>query len=394
MTTTGTHLRMALFGAVLMVHSGLAAQASARAELDSDALAAKITETLSLQPGERVLLVGHPGFARGLIRPLRTAVAQAGGVDMGFIEVLSQPWPPGQGAEAYARSAREARTTFREMFNGRIDATVFLPGATTDHPAYQAIQDLLNAGQGRAIHFHWAANGSVLTIPGHPVPPAFAVDQMYERAVLDTDYQAIGAAQLAFEEAMRIGEVRVTTPAGTDLRFRIGDRPVNRQDGDASAARASKARILVDREIELPAGAIRVAPIEESVQGRIVFPLSTWRGRTVKDLGLDFVDGVLVEVSAESGTESVEAELNEAGPESRRLREFGLGFNPILAVPEEGRWIPYYGYGAGVVRISLGDNIELGGAVGGGYFRWNFFDDASVWVGGELWVQDGRMLVR
>ena len=71
---------------------------------------------------------------------------------MGFLEVLSQPWPAGDAGEAYGRSAAEARTTFREMFDGRIDATVFLPGATTDHPAYAAIQDLLNAGQGRANH--------------------------------------------------------------------------------------------------------------------------------------------------------------------------------------------------------------------------------------------------
>jgi hypothetical protein len=62
-----------------------------------------------------------------------------------------------------------------------------------------------------------------------------------------------------------------------------------------------------------------------------------------------------------------------AGASGRRFREFALGFNALLAVPDETPWIPYYGYGAGVVRLSLGDNSELGGAVGGGYVRWNFF---------------------
>ena len=76
------------------------------------------------------------------------------------------------------------------------------------------------------------------------------------------------------------------------------------------------------------------------------------------------------------------------------MREFALGFNPLLAVPEQGRWIPYYGYGAGAVRLSLGDNLELGGAVGGGYFRWNFFEDASVWIDGDLWVRDGKLVGR
>lgn len=36
-----------------------------------------------------------------------------------------------------------------------------------------------------------------------------------------------------------------------------------------------------------------------------------------------------------------------------------------VAPPEENPWIPYYGYGAGVVRLSLRDNSELGGEVRG-----------------------------
>ena len=63
------------------------------------------------------------------------------------------------------------------------------------------------------------------------------------------------------------GEVRVTTPAGTDVRFRVGDRPFNRQTGDASKANARRGRIRIDRHTELPAGVMRVAPIESSVNG-------------------------------------------------------------------------------------------------------------------------------
>tara|TARA_Y100000590_G_scaffold362195_3_gene419241 strand:- start:2093 stop:2314 length:222 start_codon:yes stop_codon:yes gene_type:complete len=73
----------------------------------------------------------------------------------------------------------------------------------------------------------------------------------------------------------------------------------------------------------------------------------------------------VVKVTAESGKEHVEAEMKQAGNVGRRFREFALGFNPQLAVPERNPWIPYYGYGAGVVRLSHGDNSELGGAVRG-----------------------------
>ena len=90
---------------------------------------------------------------------------------------------------------------------------------------------------------------------------------------------------------------------------------------------------------------------------------------------------------------AVEAELSQAGPGGRAFRELALGFNPLLAIPTSGdRWIPYYGYGAGVVRLSLGDNTELGGTVGGGYVRWNFFIDATVTIGDRTWVQDGHLV--
>jgi hypothetical protein len=57
-------------------------------------------------------------------------------------------------------------------------------------------------------------------------------------------------------------------------------------------------------------------------------------------------------------------------------------------------WIPYYGYGAGVVRLSLGDNSELGGNVKGGYVRWNFFVDTTVAVGAQVWIKDGKLVAR
>jgi hypothetical protein len=194
---------------------------------------------------------------------------------------------------------------------------------------------------------------------------------------------------------MRGATVRVTTPAGTDLSFRIGDRPVTRQDGDASAARAETGRNLIDREVELPAGAVRVAPIEQSVNGTIVFPPSVWNGQRTEGLSLTFQEGVMVSLEASMGADAARAEIEAAGDAGRAFREFALGFNPLLAIPSGGeRWIPYYGYGAGVVRLSLGDNTELGGAVGGGYVRWNFFVDATVTVDGEVWVEGGQMLSR
>ncbi len=220
------------------------------------------------------------------------------------------------------------------------------------------------------------------------------IDALYQRAVLNSDYASLKRIQHRFEQAMRNREVHVTTPLGTDIRFRIGDRPVNKQDGNASRLRTDGGIILIDREIELPAGAVRVAPLENSVNGTIVFPPSQWNGRPVIGLKLKFVEGKVVKVNANSGLEYAKAEMEQAGDVGHRFREFALGFNPELAVPDKNPWIPYYGYGAGVVRLSLGDNSELGGSVVGErpYVRWNFFTDATVKVGNQIWVKDGKLI--
>ena len=361
--------------------------------LDYPALAQQLVRNMALQPGEKVLLLSHPGDFAPLIPLLRQAVVRAGGVDLGSWQVLGEV-PPGLDRDAAIKSVKASRAALLPFLR-EVDLAVMLPGAAPSDPEYAAMQDVLREGRGRTIHFHWSAGGtpSAYPVPGHPLPSREVIDATYQKAVLQSDCRAIGEVQRRFAAALRSGEVHVTTPAGTDLRFRAGDRPVNLQDGDASAARASKGRILIDREIEIPCGAIRVAPLEETVEGTIAFPPGQWANRDVEGLMLRFSKGRITDVRARSGQDAVEAELQEGGEAARSFRELALGFNPELAVPADNPWIPYYGYGAGVVRLSLGDNSELGGKVTGGYVRWNLFTDATVTVGDQVWVRDGKLTV-
>ncbi len=361
---------------------------AAPAPLDFDALAEFLLERLTLQPGERVLLVALPGSFDVLVSTFREGVAATGATDLGAWSVTGDA-PDAWATDFTARLAAASDEVLVEILT-EVDAAVMMPGATVTHPVYAALQDVLRQDQGRTVHFHWAG---AYALDGTLMDQTPEYDAFYQNVLHETDYVALAAAQAGFERAMRASDVRVTTPAGTDVTFRIGDRAVTKQDGNATAARAQRALNLIDREIELPAGAIRVAPMEESVRGTIVFPPSVWGGTTVEGLVLTFAAGRVVDVRAEQGLDAVLAEMDTAGDAGRAFREFALGFNPLLAVSEVGdAWIPYYGYGAGVVRLSLGDNSELGGTVGGGYVRWNFFTDATVTVDGEVWVEGGRLV--
>ena len=375
--------------------------AQQRLTLDYAAIAKRVVQQLALKPGERVASVAHPGVFEDLLPYIRYEVMRAGGVDLGVLNVLREPVPESFDPTTLQKGARDARPLYQAMLRD-VDAAIMMPGATTSHPAYLGMQDVLKADLAehhgrRTVHFHWVENGSAYAIPGQPLPERPVIDALYQRALLQTDYRALADVERRFAAALRAGEVRITSAAGTDLRFRAGDRPVNLQDGDASQTRAAQGKVLIDKEIELPAGAIRVAPIEDSVDGVIAFPPSQWHGRPVEGLKLRLSKGRVVEVTATSGKEAVEAEMRRAGDAGRAFREFALGFNPLLAVPGRAPWIPYYGYGAGVVRLSLGDNSELGGTVvstapGPAYVRWNFFTDLTVTVGGTVWVRAGTLL--
>jgi hypothetical protein len=334
-------------------------------------MARRIVNALQIERGERVMLRFDPQTMRELEPEVASQLRAAGAV------VESHPFGP------LADFERRLAST---------DVYVWLPaGPTAVTPANQAtaLAEWLDSRQDRReLHFHWV--DGTRDPDGLPVPHRAAYDRVYLDA-LDIDYAAMAAQMNTAAARMRAGDVRVTTPAGTDVTFRVGDRPFNRQTGDASKANARKGRIRIDRHTELPAGVMRVAPTETSVNGVMVLPAARFGAVRATNVRLVIRDGVVVESSATTGADAVKAFL-ASEPGASRFREFALGFNPKLTIPAGEQALPYYGYGAGVVRMSLGDNNELGGSVRGGGIRWLFFPDATVLVGAEPLVQNGRLL--
>jgi hypothetical protein len=350
----------------------IAAPARADDPIPYDKLADRIVTSLKVEKGERVLLRFDPQTLGPLEAPLRAKLTARGAV----VETLNYGPAPDL-------ADRLAKT----------DIYIWLPagdGAETGADQRALLAKWLDEGRGRQIHFHWV--GGTVDPDGLKGVHSAAFDRIYVDA-LDIDYAKLGAAQDRVISELRSGPVHVTSPDGTDLLFDVGDRPFNKQDGDASKARMSHARVRVDREIELPAGVIRVAPIEESVNGVIVIPAARFGNEKATGIRLQFVNGEVTSASAKTGDAALQAFLKSA-PGASRFREFGLGFNPKLTPPAGSPYLPYYGYGDAVVRLSLGDSTEIGGAVRGGGTRWLFFPNTTVTVGATPIVKDGRLVGR
>jgi aminopeptidase len=345
---------------------------------DFEKCAQRIADALQLAPGETVLLKIDTRTFNPLVPPLQRVIRAS---EAHISAVIL--------AEDVADSSNEELSSLRRLFDDA-DVFIWLPEIHQgNRPALaRALNEWLDAGRGRAVHFHWYSGSYPIGFT--EMPSQDFIDHMYlaglDASPLDLEHQHQRVIPI-----LRSGLVRVTTPEGTDISFEVGERPFCSQIGDASRERMKSARTRIDRDIELPAGVLRVAPIEESANGSVFLPV--WR--PVKSEGrnllLRFAQGHLAIEGVNA--DKLDAELLAAGGDARRFREFALGFNPSLAVRPEAPFIAYYGYGAGVVRLSLGDNEEMGGANRGGGVYWNFLHNATVTAGNNTLVKDGKLMV-
>jgi hypothetical protein len=270
-------------------------------------------------------------------------------------------------------------------------AYIWLPTSVpTPREQYDALARWTDRGGRRyEIHVHWMEG--TLDLDGQQTTHTPAHDTQYLAAAETNQLELLQRMDRVIS-ALATSEVRVTTPAGTDIRFRTMDRSFNRQI--ASSSRVETAKLRIDRHIEIPPGVLRVAPLETTVNGVIVFPSFLIRdGVRAADVRLEFTNGTITRATAREGQAELDNYLRSQ-PALTHFREFCLGMNPQLAMKPGETVIPYYGYGAGVVRMSLGDNEELGGTVRGGAVRWNFFVDATVMAGDQVVVKGGRLMLQ
>ncbi len=267
------------------------------------------------------------------------------------------------------------------------DIFMWLPyrfGTGSERGDWRPLEHLVEGTKARGLHFHWVQGLNQLSQAD--------VDELSRiyTAALDVDYAALSAHQDRMIAQMRGRELRITTPAGTDLQVRVTqDSWIHKNDGRLDRARANQARSVRDREMELPAGALRFVPDVGSAEGRLTVP--AWGGG--QQVTFEFKQGRVVNVTATSGQAEVTAAWGSETGDKDRVAEMVIGMNPKLPATGPGRQPPYYGYGAGVLRIALGDNWESGGPNRSSLEAWFYITDATIAAGETVVVKDGRLVL-
>jgi len=170
---------------------------------------------------------------------------------------------------------------------------------------------------------------------------------------VNVDYDKIKQTGLALFECLRKKEIiEITTPEGTDLTFSIKGRRVGIETGTLEECFSTGKEC----DVEIPAGEVYVAPLENSAYGMLV--IDEVRGFGIRKLKMGFHKGRIASFEAEKGRASFKRSLDKAQGQKDRIAEFGMGINygmkPIgLRIFDE--------KALGTVHVAIGNNVHLGG---------------------------------
>ncbi len=220
---------------------------------------------------------------------------------------------------------------------------------------------------------------------------------------LGLDYQAWRRIMLAgcmvdyhtvAEQAKRLAEivgrkgiVHITTPHGTDFRFRL-DRCLV----DIGHGLADDRMIREGRVVFVPAGGVEASADEESGEGVVVFDppiLSLVKEGRIERLEVKVKDGRISHHSAASNSAAFGRWLKKGRGDVDRFGFFGFGLNPRLrhGFTQDDKVL-------GGVTIGFGDNSDKAGKNrAGGRGFWASMTDATVTIDGRGIMRAGRLSV-
>jgi len=209
------------------------------------------------------------------------------------------------------------------------------------------------------------AGARAATLPG--------VTEAVMIAGLDADYEAIEqGCREVLAQVDGADEIRVTTPAGTDLTVRPGDREwltdtgMVHDSGDFS---------------NLPAGETFVSP-ETATGTYVVDGTMMPHGLVPEPLRFEVDDGYVTHISDDAVREQVEAGREAVGDAAANLAELGIGTN--VGVTELVGSVLLDEKAAGTVHVAIGDDASIGGDTEAPLHLDGIIREPTVYADGEV----------
>jgi aminopeptidase len=211
--------------------------------------------------------------------------------------------------------------------------------------------------------------------------PGITEDMMVR--CLSADYQAIAKKSRTLARLLdRAGEVRVTSPSGTDLVLPIRGRKAIADTG------------LFHKKGEmgnLPAGEAFLAPLEGKSRGTLVVDASMAAvGKVKKPIRIAIEKGQAGKIQGGAEARQLERLLEPHGRKGRNVAELGIGTNDKARVTglilEDEKVL-------GTVHVAFGDNVSMGGKVSVASHLDGLVLRPTLFIDDRRVMRDGKMEV-
>jgi aminopeptidase len=211
--------------------------------------------------------------------------------------------------------------------------------------------------------------------------PGFT-DEM--KKAVSIDYDKLRQRGDALKQIISGGNVRITSRLGTDVSFSMGSRKMKIDDGDLS-----KPGLFGN----IPAGEIFTAPVEETVEGKIIVDGSIGGiGLVPNPFILHVKEGYITGMEPVEVADEIFQQFSKVceydAPATKTLGEFGIGLNPSARIIGDMLMDEKV---AGTIHFAFGDSYGLG-KTSSKYHTDLLVRDPTIIVGEEVIMKEGKFL--
>ena len=361
-----------------------------------------VTETAGVHYGELVLITGNPRNI-DLLEKIALEIRAIGAHPL--ISVTSDQLQLGYYTQVPDRFD-EQEPLFALKMAELIDAHIAI-NTNEDPTLLKDIDDERIITRSRAmkpVYEKMLERGVVQTHLGNGLYPTRPLARQFDIAPemlskifwngVAADTQKMESTGTRLKEVFVAGHtVKITAPNGTNLAFRIENRPCFVSDGVVSPDDRYAGGPAC--QVWLPAGEVYGTPVPGTANGTFIAENFFFQGKLIKNLTMKFKKGKMTSLTGDGNTKALMARYNAVPADIRGkdlFAAFDIGINPEVRIPAGSKMVAWMA--EGTITIGVGNNVWANGNNEVPFDLFAHLKGGTLTVDGKTVVRKGQLKIR